>query len=289
MPWMRDVSSERARATARASSVLPMPGTSSTSTWPSASSAIATRRTVSSPPTTARPTGRAEVGPQAPAREGEVVAPADPSSVAGSDRGCVRGTGPVVGRRRRRSRTRCRPCVAAPPIGRSFVAVEEAYSPGAVEVRRDPVAEAAIHAVSSVAARPSPSTEVTVSLPSLARIPAPPDPILGLADAFRADTRDREDQPVLGRVRRRDRHDAGAADGDRGRATPRRRRGHQALPADRWRGRLPRARPRPGPRRRSRGGHVRPGARDADAGRHGRAARRGGPAAPDRRRARRCG
>ena len=47
-----------ARATARASRVLPVPGTSSTSTWPSASSARVTRRSGSSAPTTAgRPAG----------------------------------------------------------------------------------------------------------------------------------------------------------------------------------------------------------------------------------------
>ena len=56
VPWTRAVPRSRLRAIARASSVLPVPGTSSSSTWPSASRAIATRRTVSSAPTTARAT-----------------------------------------------------------------------------------------------------------------------------------------------------------------------------------------------------------------------------------------
>jgi aspartate/tyrosine/aromatic aminotransferase len=39
------------------------------------------------------------------------------------------------------------------------------------------------------ASRRRPSEVTAVPLPSLARVPAPPDPILGLAEAFRADTR----------------------------------------------------------------------------------------------------
>ena len=50
------MSSASARATARARSVLPVPGTSSTRTWPSARSAVRIRRSGVSPPTTARPT-----------------------------------------------------------------------------------------------------------------------------------------------------------------------------------------------------------------------------------------
>ena len=56
VPWTRFVWRSRARAIARASSVLPVPGTSSTRTWPSASSAVRIRRSGVSPPTTARPT-----------------------------------------------------------------------------------------------------------------------------------------------------------------------------------------------------------------------------------------
>ena len=72
---------------------------------------------------------------------------------------------------------------------------------------------------SSAASSPS-ARGPSVSLPSLARIPAPPDPILGLTETYRADPRPREDQPVGGRVHRRDRRDARARHGDRGRAPP---------------------------------------------------------------------
>ena len=98
-----------------------------------------------------------------------------------------------------------------------------------------------------------------MSLPSLARVPAPPDPILGLAEALPRRPARREDQPVVGRVHRRHRHDAGARHGHRGRATPGGGRGHEALPADRRRARLPGARPGAGARRGPRGGDVRAG------------------------------
>ena len=97
-----------------------------------------------------------------------------------------------------------------------------------------------------------------MSLPSLARIPAPPDPILGLAETYKADTRtgkvnlssgvfvdDTGTTPVLG-------------DGHRGGAPARRCRGHEAVPPDRRRGRLPRAGPCAGARGGPRGGR-RPG------------------------------
>ena len=45
-----------------------------------------------------------------------------------------------------------------------------------------------------------------MALPSLARIPAPPDPILGLAEAYRADSARRKIN-LTRRVRRRHRHD----------------------------------------------------------------------------------
>ena len=98
-----------------------------------------------------------------------------------------------------------------------------------------------------------------------------------------------QDQPELGRVRGRDRHDPGPADGHRGRAPPGRSRGDEALPADRRRGRLSRARACAGPGRRPRGRDLRAGARDPDAGRHRAAcgSRRTCCARPGR--ARRCG
>ena len=45
MHWMRENSKPIDRASARASAVLPTPGTSSISTWPSLISAISTRST----------------------------------------------------------------------------------------------------------------------------------------------------------------------------------------------------------------------------------------------------
>ena len=52
--WMRLNEQESERASALASVVLPTPGTSSMSTWPSHSSAVSINSTTSSLPTTAR-------------------------------------------------------------------------------------------------------------------------------------------------------------------------------------------------------------------------------------------
>ena len=128
-----------------------------------------------------------------------------------------------------------------------------------------------------------------MSLPSLARIPAPPDPILGLAEAYRTDTRERKinlssgvfvdetgTTPVLPTVIEAERRLADAAgtklyrpiDGEPGYRELVRAlvlgADHEAVTS--------------GPR-----------ARDPDARRHGRPAGRGRPPAPDRRPARRCG
>ena len=132
-----------------------------------------------------------------------------------------------------------------------------------------------------------PPRRSVVALPSLARIPAPPDPILGLAEAFRNDPAARQDQPLLRRLRRRVGDDAGPPDRDRGRAADPREGRHEALPPHRRRRRLPRRGPglrlRGGPRARD----ERSGRRQPDAGRHGRPARRGRlPAAGRRRRPR---
>ena len=56
--WMRLYCSCRARAIVRTSSVLPSPGSPSSSTWPPAISAIVTPRTTSSCPTMTRETSR---------------------------------------------------------------------------------------------------------------------------------------------------------------------------------------------------------------------------------------
>ncbi len=151
------------------------------------------------------------------------------------------------------------------------------------------VAEAATHAVSSVEPARVPSSRSIVSLPSLARIPAPPDPILGLAEAYRTDTRERKinlssgvfvdetgTTPVLPTVIEAERRLADAAgtklyrpiDGEPG---------YRELVRALVLG------------RRSRGGHVRTRARDPDAGRHGRPSRRGRPARTRPAAARRCG
>src|SRR5262245_47017595 len=59
--WMRFPSSPRQAANERTSSVLPMPGTPSSSTWPSASSAIVSMRSSSDCPITTRPTSRSRL------------------------------------------------------------------------------------------------------------------------------------------------------------------------------------------------------------------------------------
>ena len=243
-----------------------MPGTSSTSTWPSASSAIVTRRTVSSPPTTARPT--------APRRSVQRRRPAvawSPAAALSDTVSAMRGGSS--------DRAPVRPVV-------------EAYSPSRRRVprsrwrRRRPTP---YRQSSRPSPGPSPSSEVIVSLPSLARIPAPPDPILGLAEAYRTDTRERKINLSSGVFVDETGTTPVLADGDRGRAPARRCRRDEALSPDRRRARLPGAGACPGPRRRPRGGHLRPRPRDADARRHGRAAGRGRPPAPDRAPARRCG
>ena len=156
MPWMRDVSSDRARATARASSVLPVPGTSSTRTWPSARSAIATRRTVSSAPTTARPT--------ATRRSDHSRRPATATSSRSAD--AASGPPAVHPRpaRRRRSRTRCRPCAAAPPSGAASSLSRKPTRRGRFGFARDPVAKAAID--------PYRRSSQTVTADRGARVPA---------------------------------------------------------------------------------------------------------------------
>ena len=123
-----------------------------------------------------------------------------------------------------------------------------------------------------------------MSLPSLARIPAPPDPILGLAEAFRTDRATARSTsrsgvfvdetgttPVLPTVIEAERRLADAA-------------GHEALPPDRRRARLPGARAALVLGADHEAVDVRACAGDPDAGRHGRAAGRGRPPAPDRRR-----
>ena len=128
-----------------------------------------------------------------------------------------------------------------------------------------------------------------MSLPSLARIPAPPDSILGLAEAFKTDPRtgkinlssgvfvdETGTTPVLPTVIEAERRLAAAAGTKL----------YRPIDGEVAYRELVRAL---ASRRRPRGRDLRAGARDPDAGRHRRPARRGGPAAPDRRPARRSG
>jgi hypothetical protein len=87
VPWTRFVSSASARPTARASRVLPVPGTSSTRTWPSARSAVTIRRSGPSAPMTACPTAvrrssqRRRAGCSPAAVSGSVARRVGPGSV----------------------------------------------------------------------------------------------------------------------------------------------------------------------------------------------------------------
>ena len=175
--------------------------------------------------------------------------------------------------------------------GGGFAGLSEAYRPGGLRVpRSSSPARNPVRRIDSPRRPAQPPSKGHARVAAVARPhPRParfdPRPRRGLQDR----PAHGQDQPELGRVRGRDRHDPGAADGHRGRAPPGGRRGDEALPADRRRGRLSRARARAGPGRRPRGRDLRAGARDPDAGRHRRPARRRGPAPPDRRRARRSG
>ena len=261
VPWIRAIRRSRrpGRRPGRAASCR-CPGTSSSRTWPSARSAMAISRSGSSAPTTARATERR--------RSSHSRRPAATTSARGARR-VARPAGRGVGAGPR-GRPPCGRGSSVRSRDRVVSAKPTARDPGRVRDRgaRTVVAtgHAGAHRRTRPATRPAPidSSSAPRSPASersrpcrcrrSSRIPAPPDPILGLAEAFRNDPRDGQDQPELRRLRGRDRQDPGPADGHRGRAPPRRRRGDQALPADRRRGRLPRARARAGPRRGPRGG-----------------------------------
>ena len=219
MPWILVIRRSSERATARARSVLPVPGTSSSRTWPSASSATVIIRSGSSAPTTARATERRR---SSHSRRPAPVTSTRGSGPGGCGCGCEHGASAGAGAgsgsgapaARSASMDRWLLC------GGGFAGLSEAYRPGGQRVPRpSSPARNPVRRIDSPRRPAQPPSKGHARVFAVARPhPRParfdPRPRGGLQDRPAHE----QDQPELGRVRRRDRHDPGAADGHRGRA-----------------------------------------------------------------------